>query len=61
MILLDQPIAGKFYTDRVKEDKKHHDVIQKYLKKLTVQGPKEKYETPVTENQRKVWIIKTDN
>lgn len=49
---LGQPIAEKFYTNRLKEDERSHDIIQKFVEKLVVHGPREKFERHITENQR---------
>lgn len=52
-LFLGQPLTEKFYTNRVKEEKKNNDIIQEKLDKFVVKGPKEKFEKPITENQRK--------
>lgn len=56
-IFLGQPIAEKFYMNRLKEEEKSHDIIQKFVDKLVVHGPREKFEGPITENQRKGLIL----
>ncbi|XP_028136723.1 uncharacterized protein LOC114331370 [Diabrotica virgifera virgifera] len=48
-------ITGKFYTNTSKQDEESHESIKKYMEKLNVKSPKEKYARPCTENQKYGW------
>lgn len=54
-------MAEKFYTNRLKEEEKSHVIIQNFMDKLIVHGPREKFERHITENQREGLIQNSFN
>lgn len=52
-LFLGQPVTGKFY-DKRHDEGENQEQVKKYVERLIVQGPRETFDTPITENQRKV-------
>nr|CAI5835695.1 unnamed protein product [Callosobruchus analis] len=54
-LLLPPIVNEKFYIKREADSDFIKEKTEEYLKKLVVLGPKEKYDKPLSENQRYGW------